>query len=196
MVTQSWRGCGYAASFVSVRSRAQGSTDRPVRPLRPATAAHHTHSSGTIPAMKSLNLVWRFVLVRPRNPLNIGAAARAMANFRLSRIGGGGALWSGMARNALGGGSGGGRHLGARRGELGGWDRGRTLGCWDDRRLPAQSGPGPYPLPDFPAWLRRRRAKGHRRPALRFREDRPFEPAPEFLPRPGSYSRPSWIVLP
>ena len=23
----------------------------------------------------------RFVLVRPRNPLNIGAAARAMANF-------------------------------------------------------------------------------------------------------------------
>jgi len=31
--------------------------------------------------MKSLNLDWRFVLVRPRNPLNIGAAARAMANF-------------------------------------------------------------------------------------------------------------------
>ncbi|MGA2632437.1 MAG: TrmH family RNA methyltransferase, partial [Terriglobia bacterium] len=24
---------------------------------------------------------WRIVLVRPRNPLNIGAAARAMANF-------------------------------------------------------------------------------------------------------------------
>jgi tRNA/rRNA methyltransferase len=31
--------------------------------------------------VKSLNLDWRFVLVRPRNPLNIGAAARAMANF-------------------------------------------------------------------------------------------------------------------
>jgi tRNA/rRNA methyltransferase len=31
--------------------------------------------------MESLNLGWRFVLVRPRNPLNIGAAARAMANF-------------------------------------------------------------------------------------------------------------------
>ncbi len=30
---------------------------------------------------KSLKLDWRFVLVRPRNPLNIGAAARAMANF-------------------------------------------------------------------------------------------------------------------
>ena len=27
------------------------------------------------------NLHWRVVLVRPRNPLNIGAAARAMANF-------------------------------------------------------------------------------------------------------------------
>jgi len=31
--------------------------------------------------MKSLNLDWRFVLAKPRNPLNIGAAARAMANF-------------------------------------------------------------------------------------------------------------------
>ncbi|MFB3920226.1 MAG: RNA methyltransferase [Terriglobia bacterium] len=31
--------------------------------------------------MKSATLAWRIVLVRPRNPLNIGAAARAMANF-------------------------------------------------------------------------------------------------------------------
>jgi tRNA/rRNA methyltransferase len=31
--------------------------------------------------MKPLKLNWRVVLVRPRNPLNIGAAARAMANF-------------------------------------------------------------------------------------------------------------------
>ena len=31
--------------------------------------------------MKSVPLAWRIVLVRPRNPLNIGAAARAMANF-------------------------------------------------------------------------------------------------------------------
>ncbi len=31
--------------------------------------------------MKSVALSWRIVLVRPRNPLNIGAAARAMANF-------------------------------------------------------------------------------------------------------------------
>ncbi len=31
--------------------------------------------------MKSLAMRWRIVLVRPRNPLNIGAAARAMGNF-------------------------------------------------------------------------------------------------------------------
>lgn len=31
--------------------------------------------------MKSRTLEWRIVLVRPRNPLNIGAVARAMANF-------------------------------------------------------------------------------------------------------------------
>ncbi len=31
--------------------------------------------------MKPAGLAWRIVLVRPRNPLNIGAAARAMANF-------------------------------------------------------------------------------------------------------------------
>jgi TrmH family RNA methyltransferase len=34
-----------------------------------------------MPAMKTLKTDWRVVLVRPRNPLNIGAAARAMANF-------------------------------------------------------------------------------------------------------------------
>jgi tRNA/rRNA methyltransferase len=33
--------------------------------------------------MKSASVSWRIVLVRPRNPLNIGAAARAMANFGL-----------------------------------------------------------------------------------------------------------------
>ena len=31
-------------------------------------------------------LHWRVVLVRPRNPLNIGAAARAMANFGLGDL--------------------------------------------------------------------------------------------------------------
>ena len=33
--------------------------------------------------MAANSLHWRVVLVRPRNPLNIGAAARAMANFGL-----------------------------------------------------------------------------------------------------------------
>ena len=33
--------------------------------------------------MKPLPVDWRIVLVRPRNPLNIGAAARALANFGL-----------------------------------------------------------------------------------------------------------------
>jgi len=35
----------------------------------------------TIAAMKAPAWNWRIVLARPRNPLNIGAAARAMANF-------------------------------------------------------------------------------------------------------------------
>ncbi|HMD83532.1 MAG TPA: TrmJ/YjtD family RNA methyltransferase [Terriglobia bacterium] len=36
--------------------------------------------------MKPLKLNWRIVLVRPRNPLNIGAAARALANFGLLEL--------------------------------------------------------------------------------------------------------------
>ncbi len=36
--------------------------------------------------MKPLKLDWRIVLVRPRNPLNIGAAARAVANFGLREM--------------------------------------------------------------------------------------------------------------
>ena len=36
--------------------------------------------------MKPLKLHWRAVLVRPRNPLNIGAAARALANFGLAEM--------------------------------------------------------------------------------------------------------------
>ena len=34
--------------------------------------------------MKPLQISWRIVLVRPRNPLNIGAAARALANFGIT----------------------------------------------------------------------------------------------------------------
>ncbi len=36
--------------------------------------------------MKPLQISWRVVLVRPRNPLNIGAAARALANFGLTEM--------------------------------------------------------------------------------------------------------------
>jgi tRNA/rRNA methyltransferase len=36
--------------------------------------------------MKSLRFSWRVVLVRPRNPLNIGAAARACANFAIRQL--------------------------------------------------------------------------------------------------------------
>lgn len=36
--------------------------------------------------MKPLKLSWRTVLVRPRNPLNIGAAARALANFGFTEL--------------------------------------------------------------------------------------------------------------
>jgi TrmH family RNA methyltransferase len=36
--------------------------------------------------MNSAGCNWRIVLVRPRNPLNIGAAARAMANFGFSEL--------------------------------------------------------------------------------------------------------------
>lgn len=37
--------------------------------------------AGRILSMENPAVSWRIVLVRPRNPLNIGAAARAMANF-------------------------------------------------------------------------------------------------------------------
>lgn len=36
--------------------------------------------------MRSLRFSWRVVLVRPRNPLNIGAAARACANFGFRQL--------------------------------------------------------------------------------------------------------------
>ncbi len=42
--------------------------------------------AATIPAMKPLQLSWRIVLVRPRNPLNIGAVGRALANFGIGEM--------------------------------------------------------------------------------------------------------------
>lgn len=49
-------------------------------------AAHPSRVAATIPGMKPLKLNWRIVLVRPRNPLNIGASARALANFGLKDL--------------------------------------------------------------------------------------------------------------
>jgi len=110
--------------------------------------------------MKSFNLDWRFILARPRNPLNIGAAARAMANFGFremvvvapytpvwqetrSAVGAEEIVTSARAVETLVEGIGGaslvvGTTAGSR----------RNL----DRDL--------IPLPDFPAWLRQRQAKG------------------------------------
>jgi tRNA/rRNA methyltransferase len=111
-------------------------------------------------AMKSLNLDWRFVLVRPRNPLNIGAAARAMANFGFremlvvapyspvwqetrSAVGAEGIVTSARAVESLVEAIGDasvvvGTTAGSRR------NLGRDL----------------ISLPDFPAWLRQRQAAG------------------------------------
>jgi len=111
-------------------------------------------------AMSPLELGWRFVLVKPRNPLNIGAAARAMANFGFremvvvaphspvwqetrSAVGAEEIVRSSSAVDSLVEGIGDastvvGTTAGSR----------RNL----DRNL--------ISLPDFPAWLRRRRAKG------------------------------------
>ena len=58
--------------------------------------------------MKTLKVDWRIVLVRPRNPLNIGAAARAMANFGLVElvvVDPFGPTWQEARTAAVGGGS-------------------------------------------------------------------------------------------
>jgi tRNA/rRNA methyltransferase len=110
--------------------------------------------------MKSLNLDWRFVLVRPRNPLNIGAAARAMANFGFremvvvapyspvwqetrSAVGAEKVVTSARAVESL---------LEA----IG--DASLIVGTTTGSRRNLDR--GLIPLPDFPAWLRQRRAAG------------------------------------
>jgi tRNA/rRNA methyltransferase len=110
--------------------------------------------------MKSLKLGWRFVLVRPRNPLNIGAAARAMANFGFremvvvapyspvwqetrSAVGAEGIVTSARAVESLV------EAIG---------DASLVVGTTaGSRRNLARD---LIPLPDFPAWLRQRKAAG------------------------------------
>ena len=111
-------------------------------------------------AMKSLKLDWRFVLVRPRNPLNIGAAARAMANFSFremvvvapytpvwqetrSAVGAEEIVTSARAVESL---------LEA----IG--DASMVVGTTAGSRRTLER--DLIPLPDFPAWLRRRQAAG------------------------------------
>jgi len=111
--------------------------------------------------MKPLQINWRIVLVRPRNPLNIGAAARALANFgivdmavvapfeptwheaRTSAIGGETVIASARAVPTL---------LEATS------DATLVLGTTTGSRR--NLGREILPLPDLPAWLRRRKARG------------------------------------
>jgi tRNA/rRNA methyltransferase len=110
--------------------------------------------------MKSLNLDWRFVLVRPRNPLNIGAAARAMANFGFREmvvVAPYSPVWQEM-RSALGAEE---IVTSARAVEslveaIG--DASMVVGTTAGSRRNLDR--DLIPLPDFPAWLRQRKAVG------------------------------------
>jgi len=110
--------------------------------------------------MKSPNLNWRFVLVRPRNPLNIGAAARAMANFgfrELVVVSPYGPVWQ-ETRSAVGAEE---VVTSARAVEKlvdGIADAPLVVGTTAGSRRNLDR--DLIPLPDFPAWLRRRKAKG------------------------------------
>ena len=118
------------------------------------------------PNYKPLNLNWRFVLVRPRNPLNIGAAARAMANFGFREmvvVAPYGPVWQ-ETRSAVGAEE---IVTSARAVEnlveaIG--DASVVVGTTAGSRRNLDR--GLISLPDFPTWLRRRRRTG--RTALLF----------------------------
>lgn len=110
--------------------------------------------------MSAQQLTWRIVLVRPRNPLNIGAAARAMANFGLkdlvvvapydpvwrearSAVGAEEVLESARATSSLVEAVG---------------EAGLVLGTSAGSRRKFDR--DPISLADLPAWLHQRRAKG------------------------------------
>jgi tRNA/rRNA methyltransferase len=110
--------------------------------------------------MKLLNLDWRFVLVRPRNPLNIGAAARAMANFGFREmvvVAPYGPVWQ-ETRSAVGAEE---IVTAARAVES-------LVEAIGDASLVVGTTAGSrrnldrdlIPLPDFPAWVRQRQATG------------------------------------
>jgi tRNA/rRNA methyltransferase len=110
--------------------------------------------------MKAKRCNWRVVLVRPRNPLNIGAAARAMANFGfqdLVVVAPYAPVWQ-ETRSAVGA------------EEIIRTARAvsNLVEAIGDATLVVGTTAGSrrnldrdlIPLPDFPAWLRRRKARG------------------------------------
>ncbi len=120
-----------------------------------------TPLAAIIPAMKPLQLSWRVVLVRPRNPLNIGAAARAMANFGLlemSVVAPFEPTWEEARTAAMGGDKviESARALSSLRDALS--DVSLVIGTTTGARR--NLGREPMPLPDLGLWLRRRRARG------------------------------------
>jgi tRNA/rRNA methyltransferase len=111
--------------------------------------------------MKSLPLNWRIVLVRPRNPLNIGAAARALANFGLSELAVVAAFeptWQ-EARSAAPGGD---KVIAAARAvpTLTDTLSDATLAVGTTTGSRRNLGRELLPLPELAAWLRRRKASG------------------------------------
>jgi tRNA/rRNA methyltransferase len=110
--------------------------------------------------MKSLNLDWRFVLVKPRNPLNIGAAARAMANFGFREMvvmAPYSPVWQ-ETRSAVGAEEivTSARAVPSLMEAIG--DASTVVGTTAGSRR--NLGRDLIPLPDFAAWLQRRQAKG------------------------------------
>jgi TrmH family RNA methyltransferase len=116
--------------------------------------------------MRRVLLEWRVVLVRPRNPLNIGAAARAMANFGfrdLVVVAPHGPVWQ-EARSAVGAEEivQSARAVNKLPEAVG--DAALVVGTTSGSRRNLDR--DLIPLAEFPAWLQKRRARG--RAALLF----------------------------
>jgi tRNA/rRNA methyltransferase len=117
--------------------------------------------------MKPLKINWRIVLVHPRNPLNIGAAARALANFGLLEMAVVAAFkptWDEARQAAMGGD----KVIAAARAVPNLTDilSDTTLVIGTTTGSRRNLGRELLPLPELAAWLRRRKARG--RAALLF----------------------------
>lgn len=111
--------------------------------------------------MIPLELNWRIVLVRPRNPLNIGAAARALANFGLLEMAVVAAFeptWEEARSSAVGAGEVMARAHAVPTLAAAIVEATLVLGTTTgSRRIPGRE---LLPLPELAAWLRRRKARG------------------------------------